>query len=120
MAKYGGQARRPGDPAGRMAPLAVAAEQADETVGSPADFQRLDKFLWCARFAAQRTSCTALAAGGLVRINRQPTDKPHAKVRVGDVLTVPLGGGVRVIRVLALTDRRGPAPAARALYEELA
>ncbi len=56
---------------------------------------------------------------GLVRINRQATDKPHAKVRVGDVLTLPLYAGVRVVRVLALSDRRGGAAAAMALYEEV-
>jgi ribosome-associated heat shock protein Hsp15 len=56
---------------------------------------------------------------GLIRINRQPTDKPHAKVRAGDVLTLPLHGGVRVIRVVALSERRGNAAAARALYDEL-
>ena len=83
------------------------------------DTQRLDKWLWCARFASQRTECTALVEGGLVRINRQPTDKPHAKIRTGDVLTVPLYAGVRVVRVLALAERRGAAPVARTLYEEL-
>ena len=81
--------------------------------------QRLDKWLWCARFAAARTSCAALAATGLVRINRQPTDKPHAKVRPGDVLTLPLRAGVKVVRIRALAARRGPPAEARLLYEEL-
>jgi ribosome-associated heat shock protein Hsp15 len=57
---------------------------------------------------------------GTIRINRQPTDKPHARLRIGDVLTVPLRGEVRVVRVLALAVRRGPASAARLLYEEVA
>jgi ribosome-associated heat shock protein Hsp15 len=56
---------------------------------------------------------------GMVRINRQPTDKPHAKVRVGDVLTLPLRGGLRVVRVVALAERRGSAVVARGLYEDL-
>ena len=64
-------------------------------------WQRLDKFLWHARVMRQRTDCARLAAGGLLRINRQPTDKPHAKVRVGDVITLavpgPHGGQVRVL-----------------------
>ncbi len=81
--------------------------------------QRLDKWLWCARFAATRTACAGMAESGLLRINRQPTDKPHAKVRIGDVLTLPLYSGVRVIEVLALTERRGPAPEAQALYRVL-
>ncbi len=80
-------------------------------------WQRLDKFLWHARVMRQRSDCARLAEGGLLRINRQATDKPHAKVRVGDVITLPLpGGDVRVIEVLALAERRGPATAAQALY----
>ena len=66
-----------------------------------------------------RTDCAALAAQGRLRINRQPTDKPHARLRIGDVLTVPLRGEVRVVRVLALAARRGPASEARLLYEDL-
>ena len=84
------------------------------------DWQRLDKWLWCARLMKARTECARLAAGGLVRINRQPTDKPHARLRVGDVLTVPLREQVRVLRVVSLAARRGPADEARRLYEEIA
>ena len=84
------------------------------------DWQRLDKWLWCARFMKARSDCARLVADGLVRINRQPTDKPHARLRVGDVLTVPLRGAVRVVRVQALAKRRGPAPEAQSLYEEVA
>jgi ribosome-associated heat shock protein Hsp15 len=84
------------------------------------DWQRLDKWLWCARFMKARSDCNRFVAGGLVRINRQPTDKPHARLRVGDVLTIPLNNGVRVLRVAALAQRRGPAPEARLLYEEIA
>ena len=84
------------------------------------DWQRLDKGLWCARFMKARSDCARLVAGGLVRINRQPTGKPHARLRVGDVLTVPLRGAVRVVRVQALATRRGPPPEARMLYEEVA
>ena len=82
------------------------------------DWQRLDKWLWCARFMKARGDCARLVAAGLVRINRQPTGKPHARLRVGDVLTMPLRGDVRVIRVRALAARRGPAAEARGLYEE--
>ena len=87
------------------------------------DWQRLDKWLWCARVAKTRAACSRLVEEGGVRINRQPTDKPHARLRPGDVLTFALGsadrGVVRVWRVLALAGRRGPAPEARALYEDL-
>ena len=83
------------------------------------DWQRLDKWLWCARFMKARADCARLVADGLLRINRQPTDKPHARLRVGDVVTLPLRGEVRVIEILALASRRGPAPEARALYREI-
>ncbi len=70
-----------------------------------------------------RSDCARYVGGGLVRLNRQPTDKPHARLRVGDVLTLPVPEGrrgeVRVIRVLALALRRGPAVEARTLYAEL-
>jgi ribosome-associated heat shock protein Hsp15 len=83
------------------------------------DWQRIDKWLWCARFMRHRADCARLVAEGRLRINRQPTDKPHARLRVGDVITLPLRGEVRVIEVLALGARRGPAEAARALYREI-
>ena len=83
------------------------------------EWQRLDKWLWCARFMKARSDCARLVAEGLVRINRQVTDKPHARLRPGDVLTLPLRQDVRVVRVLSLASRRGPAPEARMLYEEV-
>jgi ribosome-associated heat shock protein Hsp15 len=83
------------------------------------DWQRLDKWLWCARFMRARSDCAELVARGTVRINRQPTDKPHARLRIGDVLTVPMHTNVRVVRVVALAVRRGPATEARLLYEEV-
>jgi ribosome-associated heat shock protein Hsp15 len=87
------------------------------------DWQRLDKWLWCARVAKSRAACARIVESGGVRVNRQPTDKPHYKLRPGDVLTVALGsaerGIVRVWRVLALGDRRGPATEARLLFEDM-
>jgi ribosome-associated heat shock protein Hsp15 len=84
------------------------------------DWQRLDKWLWCARFMRARSDCARLVAEGSIRINRQATEKAHAHLRVGDVLTVPMHGAVRVVRVLALAKRRGPAAEARLLYDEIA
>jgi ribosome-associated heat shock protein Hsp15 len=84
------------------------------------DCQRLDKWLWCARFLRQRADCARLIAQGSIRINRQPTEKVHARLRIGDVLTIPMRGAVRVVRVDALAVRRGSAPEARALYVEIA
>jgi ribosome-associated heat shock protein Hsp15 len=82
-------------------------------------WQRLDKWLWCARFMRQRADCARLAATGMLRINRQPIEKPHAKLRIGDVVTLPLPRGVQVVTVLALAQRRGPAMEARLLYQEI-
>ena len=66
-----------------------------------------------------RGDCAALVQQGSLRINRQATDKAHARLRVGDVLTIPLRETVYVVRVQALAQRRGPAPEARLLYEEI-
>ncbi len=88
--------------------------------GEDREWQRLDKWLWCARFMRARSDCAALVAGGLLRINRLPTDKPHARLRVGDVITLALHGDIRVIEVLSLAGRRGPAAEARLLYREIA
>jgi ribosome-associated heat shock protein Hsp15 len=85
--------------------------------------QRLDLWLWCARVAKTRAECGRLAEAGRVRINRQPTDKAHARLRVGDVLTLATGQDerlqVRVWKVAALAARRGPPAEARTLYEDM-
>ncbi len=83
-------------------------------------WQRLDKWLWCARFLRHRADCVRLVQTGSLRINRQATDKPHARLHVGDVLTVPLPRTVLVVEVVSLANRRGPAAEARALYREIA
>lgn len=80
---------------------------------------RIDKWLWFARFAKTRTMAQKLVQSGRVRINRRKSDDPAHPVRVGDVLTVAFDSGVRVLRVLGLGIRRGPAPEARTLYEEI-
>ncbi|MBC7636853.1 MAG: RNA-binding S4 domain-containing protein [Acetobacteraceae bacterium] len=81
-----------------------------------ADWQRLDMFLWCARMLRARADCARLVADGGIRINRQPTEKPHAKIRIGDIITLPIRGDVLVLEVQTLAERRGPATAARLLY----
>jgi ribosome-associated heat shock protein Hsp15 len=82
-------------------------------------WQRLDKFLFYARFCRTRAIAASLIAGGLVRINRQPTEKPGARVRIGDVLTMPLPQSVKVVEVIGLATRRGTAPQAQQLYREV-
>jgi ribosome-associated heat shock protein Hsp15 len=87
---------------------------------APPPSLRLDLWLWYARFFKTRTLATRLVQSGKLRVNREIVGKAHYKVKAGDVLTFPQGPFVRVVRVLALADRRGPAPAARGLYEDLA
>lgn len=81
---------------------------------------RIDKWLWQARFFKSRTLAGKACEAGGFRINGTLTGKAHALVRPGDVLTFPLGPNIRVIRIDALGTRRGPAPEARLLYEDLA
>ena len=80
---------------------------------------RLDKFLWFVRLARTRGAAQALAEAGHLRLDGRRIDRAHAAVRVGSVLSLPLAGGVRVVRVDALPARRGPAPEARACYTPL-
>ena len=81
--------------------------------------QRLDKWLWFARFAKSRTLASKLVVSGFVRIDGQRTDNPAKAVAVGDVITVALARTTIVVRVEDLGQRRGPAPEARLLYTEL-
>jgi ribosome-associated heat shock protein Hsp15 len=80
---------------------------------------RLDKWLWYARFCKSRTLAAKLCASGRIHLDGAIVQKPHHQVRAGNVLTFPLGPHVRVIKILALGSRRGPAPEARRLYEDL-
>lgn len=80
---------------------------------------RIDKWLWYARLARTRTAAQALAVSGRVRVNGEKSGSASQPVRVGDVLTVALESGVRVLRIAVLGARRGPAAEARMLYEDL-
>jgi ribosome-associated heat shock protein Hsp15 len=81
--------------------------------------QRLDKWLWHARVVKARTSAAALIASGHVRINGVREVAPGHQVKPGDVLTIALDHGVRVLKVIGFCERRGDAQAARVLYDEL-
>jgi ribosome-associated heat shock protein Hsp15 len=80
---------------------------------------RLDKWLWYARFLKTRSLAADLCRSGTIRLAGGHVSRPNQLIRPGDVLTFPLGPRIRVIRVLALADHRGPAPQARLLYEDL-
>lgn len=66
-----------------------------------------------------RTSAARLVEAGHVRINGARETAPGHGVKIGDVLTIALDRGVRILKVIAFAERRGDAQAARLLYEDL-
>jgi ribosome-associated heat shock protein Hsp15 len=80
---------------------------------------RIDRFLFFIRLVKSRTLAQSLIEEGHVRIDRKRVEKPSEDVCEGDIVALPLRGQVRVLRVLSLPSRRGPALEARACYEEL-
>ena len=80
---------------------------------------RIDRFLFFIRLAKSRTLAQGLVETGHIRIDGKRVLKPSEEVREGSVVALPLHGQVRVIRVLRLPYRRGPAAEARACYEEV-
>ncbi len=82
--------------------------------------QRLDRWLWFARFFKSRTLAANIVSAGKVRVNAERVGKPSHAVKAGDILTFPAARQVRVIKILDLGSRRGPAPEAQALYEDQA
>ena len=80
---------------------------------------RLDKWLWQARFFKSRTLAAEVIAEGHVRVNGTRVSRPGRDVMEGDILTFPQGTRIRVIRITALGQRRGPATEAQGLYLDL-
>ena len=80
---------------------------------------RLDKWLWHARFFKSRSIAAGVVTGGKVRVDSQPVSKPARPVGPGNVLTFVQAEETKVVRILACGERRGPAPEAQALYEDL-
>lgn len=97
--------------------MSRAPRQPDDSAGAAR--QRLDKYLWFARMARTRSAAADLVNGGHVRLNGRKIDQPSRGVGLGDVLTISLPRDVRVLRVLAFAERRGPYEDARKLYEDL-
>lgn len=80
---------------------------------------RIDRYLHCIRLVKSRTLAQSLIEEGYVRIDGKRVAKPSEDVRVGSTIALPLHGHVRVLKVLSLPDRRGPAARARLCYEEV-
>jgi len=81
---------------------------------------RLDKWLWCARFYRTRALAQEACESGLIRLNGNRVEKPGREIKPGDVLTVPRAREIAVVRVVACAKRRGPAREAQSLYETVA
>ena len=81
--------------------------------------QRIDKWLWFARVVKTRTLAQKLVLSGAVRINREKCDSASHSLKIGDVLTIAVGRGIRILKVVAPGERRGPPVEAQALYEDL-
>ena len=80
---------------------------------------RLDKWLWHARFFKTRGLAQKACEAGRIRVNGRRNTKAHRTVGPGDVLTFVQGRLVRIVRVSAVAERRGPAPEAQRLYEDI-
>lgn len=78
---------------------------------------RIDKWLWAARFFKTRSAAQQAVEGGKVKVNGERA-KPSKEVKTGDRLVIHIGAYEWVIRVVQISDRRGPAAVARTLYEE--
>lgn len=86
---------------------------------TPGETQRLDQWLWHARFFKTRSLATKLVSAGNVRVEGTRVSKPAHALRPQVTLTFPQAKRIRVVRVEALSTRRGPAPEAQALYTDL-
>ena len=83
------------------------------------DRQRIDRWLWHARVVRTRDAAAVLAGAGHVRVNGARIDAPGRMVRAGDVVTVALDRGVRVLKVTGFVERRGAGGTGTHLYVDL-
>jgi ribosome-associated heat shock protein Hsp15 len=81
--------------------------------------QRIDKWLWFARIVKSRTLAAKLVTEGRIRVNSLRIETAAKSVGPGDVLTIALERDVKVLRILANGERRGPYSEARLLYDDL-
>ena len=80
---------------------------------------RIDRYLHCIRLVKSRTLAQSIIDTGLVRIDGRRVEKSSEPVKVGSIVALPLHDRVRILKVLGLPERRGPAAEARRFYEEL-
>jgi ribosome-associated heat shock protein Hsp15 len=92
----------------------------DVAPDAPPGKLRIDRWLWFARFFKTRSIATRLSGTRKIRVDGNIISKASQTVSVGNVLTFPQGRLIRIVRIVALGDRRGPAAEAQALFEDLA
>lgn len=80
---------------------------------------RIDKLLWYLRLAKTRSIAQAMTEEGHIRLNGRRVERAHQKVAAGDRITLARGASVMAIELLALPNRRGPAPEAQSCYRVL-
>lgn len=83
----------------------------------PLESVRIDKWLWAARFFKTRTQATEACGGGLVKVDGEPV-KPARMIKGGEMIEARTPGGKRIMRVIGLSEVRGPAAVAQTLYED--
>jgi len=81
--------------------------------------QRIDRWLWHVRLVRTRGAAAALTKAGYVRVNGARIDAPGRMIRSGDVVTVALDRGVRVVKVIGFAERRGSPASAVVLYQDI-
>lgn len=83
----------------------------------PEASERIDKWLWAARFYKTRSLAKTAVDGGHVHVNGTRV-KPARMLHAGDTLDITIGTHQRTVTVIGLSERRGPAPVAQQLYAE--
>ena len=86
--------------------------------GPGGERQRIDRWMWCARFFKTRSLAAKFIATGKVRVNGTRVTKSAYQVKNGDVLTFPLGNRIRVVEIQAFVAKRGSATVAATLYDD--
>jgi len=81
--------------------------------------QRIDKWIWHARFVKTRSLAQKLITGGKIRVNSEKTVSSSRQLKIGDTLTLAIQDQIKIIRVDGISERRGPFSEAQLLYEDL-
>ena len=89
------------------------------SAANPSSKLRVDKWLWYARIFKTRTLAASSVKSGKVRVNQEKISSPSRGLVAGDVLTVTLARQIKILKVVELGTRRGPASEAQALYEDM-